>query len=82
MKKRYYILGGLSLLLFILFFSLSTLVKNWVINNSEKLIGRKVQIGELHFNYARVALQVKELVVYETNKVDSFISFQELYINF
>jgi hypothetical protein len=65
----------------ILFF-LSGITKNYLVKNSEKLIGRRLEIGELHFNYAKVAVQVKDLVLFEANKTDSFASFSELYINF
>ena len=81
-KKRYLILGFLSLLVIVLLFFLSTITKNWLVKNSEKLIGRKLEIGEVHFNYAKVAVQVKDLVLFEANKTDSFASFSELYVNF
>ena len=80
-KKRYFVLGALSLLIFTTLFFLSTFTKNYLVKNSEKLIGRKLEIGELHFNYAKVALQVKDLVLFEANQTDSFASFKEFYIN-
>lgn len=81
-KKRYIFLGFLSLMVVVLLFFLSTITKNWLVKNSEKLIGRKLEIGEMHFNYAKVAVQLKDLVLFEANKTDSFASFSELYINF
>jgi hypothetical protein len=81
-KKRYIVLGILSLLIVAVLFLLSTFTKNYLVKNSEKLIGRKLEIGELHFNYAKIAVQVKDLVLYEKNKTDQFMSFSELYINF
>ncbi|HET6559801.1 MAG TPA: DUF748 domain-containing protein, partial [Prolixibacteraceae bacterium] len=81
-KKRYLFLGVFALLIFGLLFFLPTITKNYVEKNSEKLIGRKLEIGELHFNYAKVAAQVKDLVLFEDNKKESFVSFSELYINF
>ncbi len=81
-KKRHIILGIISLIILTGLFFLSTFTKNWLVKNSEKLIGRKLEIGELHFDYAKVAIQVKDLVLYEKNKTDSFASFKELYINF
>ena len=80
-KKRYIILGVASFLVFVLLFSLSTITKNYLVKNSEKLIGRKLEIGELHFNYAKVAIQVKDFVLFEANKTDSFASFSEFYVN-
>jgi hypothetical protein len=81
-KKRYYVLGCFALLIFVVLFFLSTFTKNYLVKNSEKLIGRKIAIGEMHFNYARVAVQVKDFIMYEDNKTDQFASFSELYINF
>lgn len=81
-KKRYFVLGTVSLLIFIFLFFLSTFTKNYLVKNSEKLIGRKLEIGELHFNYAKVAIQIKNLVLFEANKTDSFASFSELYVDF
>ena len=75
-------MGSLSLLLFIALFFLSTFTKNYLVKNSEKLIGRKLNIGEMHFNYAKVSIQIKDLVLFEDNKTDSFASFSELYVNF
>lgn len=80
-KKRYIVLVIVSLLIFALLFSLSTLTKNWLVNNSEKLIKRKIAIGEIHLNYAKVAVQIKNFVMYEENRSDSFASFGEFYIN-
>jgi len=80
-KKRYFVLGIFALLIVSILFFLSSITKNYLVKNSEKLIGRKLTIGELHFNYAKVAIQVKDLVLFEANKTDSFASFSEFYIN-
>jgi hypothetical protein len=80
-KKRYIFLAIFFLLIFALLFFASTFTKNYLVKNSEKLIGRKLSIGEMHFNYAKVAVQVKDLVLFEANQTDSFASFNEFYIN-
>jgi hypothetical protein len=81
LKKRYLFSGIILLILAIFLFFLSTITKNYLVKNSEKLIGRKIEIGELHFNYAKVAVQVKNFVLYEANQTDPFVSFSEFYIN-
>ncbi|TAJ13265.1 DUF748 domain-containing protein [Marinilabiliaceae bacterium JC017] len=81
-KKRYIIVGGLLLLLFLGLFFLSTIAKNYLVKNSETLIGRRIQLKELHINYLKVAIRAKEFVMYEQNKVDTFAAFKELYVNF
>lgn len=80
-KKRYLIPAIILLVLSIALFFLSDIAKNYLVKNSEKLIGRKIAIGELHFNYAKVAVQVKDFVLFEDNKTDQFLSFSEFYIN-
>jgi hypothetical protein len=80
-KKRYIITGILFLLVISALFFLSTFTRNYLVKNSEKLIGRKLTISEIHFNYAKVAIQVKNLVLFEANQTDSFASFNEFYIN-
>ncbi len=80
-KKRYFVLGIFAFLIVTILFLLSSITKSYLVKNSEKLIGRKLTIGELHFNYAKVAVQVKDLVLFEANKTDSFASFSEFYIN-
>lgn len=80
-KKRYFVLGIFAFLIVSILFFASTFTKDYLVKNSEKLIGRKLTIGEMHFNYAKVAVQVKNLVLFEANKTDSFASFSEFYIN-
>jgi hypothetical protein len=82
MKKKYILLVSLMLLIFISLFFLSTVTKNYLVKNSQSLVGRNLAIGEMHFNYMKVAVQVKDLVLFEENKTDSFVSFSELYVNF
>ncbi len=53
----------------------------YLVKNSEKIIGRKIEVGELHFNYAKVAVRVNNFVMYEDNKTDKFLSFKEFYID-
>lgn len=81
-KKRYIFSGVFAFLIFALLFFLSTFTKNYLVKNSEELIGRKLEIGELHFNYAKVAAQVKDLVLFEEDQKQSFVSFSELYVDF
>lgn len=80
-KKRYIVLGILAFLIFAVLFFLSTITKDYLVKNSGKLIGRKIEIGELHFNYAKVAVQVKNFTMFEDNQTDQFFSFSEFYIN-
>ena len=82
LKKRYYFFGIIILVIFGLFYFLSSLTKSYLVKNSEKLIGRKIAIGELHFNYLRMAVTVRDFNLFEDNKTDPFVSFKELYVDF
>lgn len=76
------ILISIFAFLFILFFFLSSLIKYWVVKNSDELVGRKLEISELHFNYAQVALRIKGFNLFEADKTRSFVAFNELYVNY
>ena len=54
------IIGSIAVVLFFIFLMLSTIVRYWINKNSEELIGRKIEISELHFNYAQVSVRIKE----------------------
>ncbi|GAF03517.1 DUF748 domain-containing protein [Saccharicrinis fermentans] len=81
-KKRYLIPGIITLLLFIILFFLSTVIKNYLVNNSQQLIGRKLTLEELHINYFKVQLNAHNFTLFEENKKDTFVYFKELLINY
>ena len=75
------VIASLFILFFFLSFFLSSIVKHWLVKNSEDLIGRKVLISELHFNYAQAKIQVKGFKLLEKNPKRLFIVFDELLFN-
>ncbi|PKQ62285.1 hypothetical protein BZG02_13305 [Labilibaculum filiforme] len=81
LTKGKIILSSIVVVLFFIFLMLSTIVKYWINDNSEELIGRKIEIAELHFNYAKLAARVKGFSLYELDQSAKFISFDELYVN-
>ena len=76
------VIAFLFILLFCFFFFLSSLVKHWVVKNSEDLIGRKVLISDLHFNYTQAKIQVKGFKLLEKNPKRIFIAIDDLVFNF
>lgn len=82
LSKRKKILIAVLSFIFILFFFLSSLVKYWVVKNSEELVGRKLEMSELHFNYAQVAVRIKGFNLFEADKTRSFVAFNELFVNY
>jgi len=82
LTKGKIIVGSIAIVLFFIFLMLSTIVKYWLNENSEELIGRKVEISELHFNYAKVSVKINGFRLYELDKKGDFVSFDELFVNF
>ncbi|WP_096431081.1 DUF748 domain-containing protein [Labilibaculum antarcticum] len=82
LTKGKIIIGSIAIVLFLIFLMLSTIVKYWVNENSEELTGRKIEISELHFNYAKFSVRTNGFRLYELDKKSDFISFDELYVNF
>ncbi|PKQ60361.1 hypothetical protein BZG01_21050 [Labilibaculum manganireducens] len=81
LTKGKIIIGSIVIVLFFIFLMLSAIVRYWVNKNSEELIGRKIEISELHFNYAKVSARVKGFRLYELDGNSNFVSFDELYVN-
>ncbi|HNW70476.1 MAG TPA: DUF748 domain-containing protein [Bacteroidales bacterium] len=81
-KKRHIILLSIFLVIFLLLFFLSSIVRWYLVKNSEELIGRKIELSGLHINYLKVSVRAENFLMYEKNKADTFVSFKELYINF
>ncbi len=81
-KKRNYILGSIVFIVFLILFFLSSIIKSYVIKNSNELIGRKLTLDELHINYIKVKITARNFTLYEQNERDTFVYFKELVINY
>jgi hypothetical protein len=54
----------------------------YIVRNSGELVGRKLAIGQLRFNYFTGTLKVNDLKLYEEDGKSVFVSFKRLMINF
>ena len=81
-KKRYIISGAVVLLFVLVLFFLSPITKNYLVKNSETLIGRKMDIAGLHFNYLNMTVKASSVVLYEADKTSHFVAFRELFVDF
>jgi hypothetical protein len=72
----------IAIAIFVLLFFLSTIIRVFVVSKSEKLIGRKLELKELHINYLKCSVSAQEFVLYEKNGQDIFASIGGLYVNF
>ncbi|TRX72666.1 DUF748 domain-containing protein [Carboxylicivirga sp. M1479] len=81
-KKRYYALISLFVIIFVVLFFLSSIITNYINKNGQELTGRKLELGNLSINYFRVSVSASDLIIYEANGTDAFAGFNELSINF
>ena len=70
MSKRKKILISLLLIILLVLFFLPTIIKNYAINNSVELIGRKIDIGKLKYNYFSSTIKVYDFKMFEINDKD------------
>lgn len=81
LSRKKVIFLSLITVLVLFFFFLSSIVKCYIERNSMELIGRKLVIADLHFNYTKVSARVNGFKLYEQNGKNEFLSFNELYVN-
>lgn len=85
MKKSVRVLlivfSSLIVIISIALFSAPRIAESYIENNSQELLGRKVTVESIRLNYIRMALSVKDFVLYEGNEVDTFVSFTEFAVN-
>jgi hypothetical protein len=58
-----------------------TLIKNYIINNSIELSGRKIDIANLKYNYFTSTVKVYDFKMFEENGTDHFTTFDTLVID-
>ncbi len=82
MKKKAtkVILIVLAIVLVVLFFA-PTIAKNYIVNNSKELIGAKVTIDKLKYNYFTSTIKLYDFKLYEQNDVDKFVGLDTLILN-
>lgn len=75
------ILIAFTVIVALLLFFLSSIIKWYVETNGEKIIGRKISLTELHINYLKFSVTAKGLILYEKDVTESFLAFDELVID-
>ncbi len=79
-KTRNILLIIIGAILLILAF-LPTIIKSYAINNSKELIGRKIDIGKLTYNYFSSTVKVYDFKMFESNDKDLFTTLDTLILN-
>lgn len=84
MKKRYIVLIVLAALIVLFIAALKIappIAKNYVVNHSEELIGRKMQIASVDFNPATFTVTVDTFAIFEPDGTTPFVAFEKFRIN-
>ena len=84
MKKRYIALIVLAALLVIVIAALKIapgIAKNYIVEHSEELIGRKMKIENVEFNPLSFTVTVDDFAIYETDGTTPFVAFEKFRIN-
>jgi len=58
-----------------------SIVKRYIVNNSEELIGRKTEISSLKYNYFTSVIKVYDFKLFEKNDTEVFASLDTLILN-
>ena len=72
---------GILALLVIFMMLVPSLVKRYIINNSEELIGRKTEINSIKYNYFTSVIKVYDFKLFEKNDTQVFTSLDTLIVN-
>ena len=84
MKKRYIALIVLAALIVIVFAALKVapgIAKNYIVNHSEEIIGRKMKIENVEFSPFSFTVTVDDFAIYEPDGTTPFVAFEKFRIN-
>lgn len=84
MKKRYIaliILAALCILVIVALKVAPGIAKNYVVDHSEELIGRKMKIENVSFSPLSFTVTVDDFAIYENDGTTPFVAFEKFRIN-
>ncbi len=84
MKKRYIVLIVLAALIVLVIAAINAapgIVKNYIVDHSEELIGRKMKIENVDFSPLSFTVSVDDFAIYETDGTTPFVAFEKFRIN-
>lgn len=84
MKKRYIALIVLAVLCLLVIVALKVapgIAKNYVVEHSEELIGRKMKIENVSFSPLTFTVSVDDFAIYEPDGTTPFVAFEKFRIN-
>ena len=84
MKKRYIVLIVLATLIVLVIAALKIapgIAKNYVVEHSEELIGRKMKIENIDFSPLSFTITVDDFAIFEPDGTTPFVAFEKFRIN-
>lgn len=81
-KKRFYIPAALLIAMVLLLYFAADITHHYLQKNSRQMVGRSIQLDELHFNYYNVSVRAKGFKIFEDDNTTIFGGFRELLIDF
>ena len=84
MKKRYIALIVLAVLIVLVIAAINAapgIAKNYIVDHSEELIGRKMKIENVDFSPLSFTVTVDDFAIYETDGTTPFVAFEKFRIN-
>lgn len=77
-KVAAYVVGAILILLVLVMAVVPPVAKNYVLNNSDSLIGRKVEVGHIGLNLFTTTLTIKNLTIKEADEQTDFLKLEKL----
>ncbi|MGV8828337.1 MAG: DUF748 domain-containing protein [Breznakibacter sp.] len=81
-KKRFYIPATFLMALILVLYFASDITRHYIQKNSKEMVGRVIQLNELHFNYYNVSVRAKGFKIFEDDNTTIFGGFRELLVDF
>lgn len=81
LKKRYLIIPGILLLIFLILFAAPRIARHYFVKNSRELTGRRLSIEKIRINYLTGTFRIRELKMYEADEKTVFAGFRQLRVN-
>ncbi|MCB2220146.1 MAG: DUF748 domain-containing protein [Bacteroidetes bacterium] len=83
MLKKTLLIGIVSILVILLLAMLLAprIAKRYIINHSQELVGRQIDLGKIKINYFTATIRLIDFKMFEANEKEVFVSFDTLRIN-
>lgn len=81
-RKRYVVIIIIAIILISSMVALPPFARNYLVQHGEELTGRRIALEKLSINYFNVSITAKNFDLFEQNKNDVFVHFDQLCLDF